>query len=181
MSLFKIAIGLAVIAIVSVGVFMVSDVYLSADEPILPGSDVIYHDWSGRFPIENGVKSIQNGQKVEDGCKFTTRLERMLGEPPKIARTLAHKPSTCERIIEKGTLSEKGRKVIREEENRPDGSRESESPESVNPSTNHGKKVPGLPSPLLLPTNEGSFKTRWEDPFGLDVNWLKSWVQWEYA
>lgn len=155
--IFKITVGLASIAAAVIGVFVASNMHVSANEPMLTGEGWIIHDWGDRFPIENGVKSIQKGERIGDACRFTMRLEKAPGEPPKIARGLAVNPSTCEKLVEKGTLSEEGRQVIREEESRADGSRESRRAEPVNLSTNTGIGGPGLRAPLMLPSNEASF------------------------
>jgi hypothetical protein len=178
--MFKIAVGYSSIVTVAIGVFMASNMCVSADEPMLTGEGWIVHDWGERFSIENGVKSIQKGERIGDDCRFTVRLERRPGEPAKIARGFAVNPSTCEKLVEKGILSEEGKQVIRKEESRADGSRDSRQPKLVNSNINTGKRGPGLHAPSLLPSDDASFKTRWEDPVNLDVNWVKSWVEWEY-
>ena len=76
------------------------------EEPLrLPGSDVIEYDHSDSFAIQDPVRSIDQGERVGDACKFTTRLERAFGEPAKVARTLAVDFTTCEKLVEKGTLT----------------------------------------------------------------------------
>ena len=76
------------------------------EEPLrLTGTDVIDFDHDEIFVIQDAVRTISRGEKVGDGCKFTTRLDRAFGEAPKVSRTLAVNLATCEELREEGTLS----------------------------------------------------------------------------
>ena len=82
----------------------------------LEGEDVIVANWGNRFAIEDGIKYVERRKWVGDRIRFTTHFHLEPGDGPKIARTLAYNPVTGERLVEVGTLSEEGKRVIAEEE-----------------------------------------------------------------
>ncbi len=152
------------------------------DEVTLTGENVVQYDWSHRFPIENGSREINHGEKVGDWCRFTTHLERAPGESPKILRTLAADYEECVELVEVGVLSTTGQEVIAEEivggpglEEEPGQAITDEGAQNV-PSS----RGPGLNRPLFFPSATASFLTRYEDPVGADVNWARSTVVWQY-
>ena len=146
----------------------------------MEGDDVITHDWRDRFAIEDGEKIILTGQEKGDSCLFTVALENTPDGSPKIARELAVKPSTCELLIEKGTLSAEGKRVIDDETSRADGSGASIQPTPRETQRDTRKGGLQLPSASGLPSNTAWHKVIWEDPVQLDVNWVESRVEWEY-
>ena len=68
-----------------------------------------------RFAIENPVRHIERGRREGDKAKFTNRFHLEPGDPPQVIRTLAYNPETDERLVEVGTLSEEGRRIIAQE------------------------------------------------------------------
>ena len=143
------------------------------EEPLrLPGSDVIEYDHSDSFAIQDPVRSIDQGEGVGDACKFTTRLERAFGEPAKVARTLAVDFTTCEKLVEKGTLTPEDLETIIEHD-----ATESSPAQGLNPGRTDTETV-GSSGLLSSNTNTAKFRTTWEDPPNLDVNWVESMVKW---
>ena len=74
------------------------------DEVTLEGPGVIRHDWD-KAPLINGVRKIIQGTRVDGVCVYTYRMFRGPNDPPKIRRTLASNPDTCEELVEEGTLA----------------------------------------------------------------------------
>ena len=74
------------------------------DEVTLEGPGVIRHDWD-HAPLINGVRNIIQGTRVDGVCVYTYRMFRGPNDPPKIRRTLASNPDTCEELVEEGTLA----------------------------------------------------------------------------
>ena len=113
----KVAAGLTV-AVLAVLLYMIGSSYsvsAEGEEPLhLPGTDVIEYDQSDNFAIQDAVRSISQGERVGDACTFTTRLERAFGEPAKVARTLPVDFTTCEQLVEKGTLTPEDLRTITE-------------------------------------------------------------------
>ena len=70
----------------------------------LEGPGVIRHDWD-HAPLINGVRKIIQGTRVDGVCVYTYRMFRGPNDPPKIRRTLASNPDTCEELVEEGTLA----------------------------------------------------------------------------
>ena len=108
LSRLQVAIGLTISGLGILLYLVVSGYVVSAqeEEPLrLTGTDVIDYDHDEIFVIQDAVRTISRGEKVGDGCKFTTRLDRAFGEPPKVSRTLAVNLATCEELREEGTLS----------------------------------------------------------------------------
>ena len=108
LSRLQVAIGLTISVLGILLYLAVSGYMVSAqeEEPLrLTGTDVIDFDHDEIFVIQDAVRTISRGEKVGDGCKFTTRLDRAFGEAPKVSRTLAVNLATCEELREEGTLS----------------------------------------------------------------------------
>ena len=74
------------------------------DQVTLKGPGVIRHDWD-HAPLINGVRKIIQGTRVDGVCVYTYRMFRGPNDPPKIQRTLASNPDTCEELVEEGTLA----------------------------------------------------------------------------
>ena len=151
----------------------------SGDAPVeLTGENVVEYDHSDSFTIRNSERKIDQGEAIDGGCKFTTRLERATGEPAKAARTLATDFDTCERVIEAGTLTSEDLEEIYEEG---EGNKESipAAPEDNSASTGNTWYSGGvLASPLRSYYSTARFRTIWEDPPNIDVNWVQSEVEW---
>ena len=87
-----------------------------ADQLELKGEQVVKADWKNRFSIEDGVRHIEQGRREGDKVVLTTHFHLEPGDRPKIIRTLAYDSETDECLVEVGTLSEEGKRVIAEEE-----------------------------------------------------------------
>jgi hypothetical protein len=158
------------------------------DQPTLIGSDVVEKDWSDynkRYSIENTYRIINQGQKVGDDCKFTVDGIRESGEAPTVVRTVAFKPSTCEELLEVGDMSAQAQEARQKErEERDNGS--SEKPLSANPHSQDNQRELGViinpSSPLFggLPLTEALLVVRFVDPIDLEVNYVETWLEWEY-
>ena len=74
------------------------------DEVTLEGPGIIRHDWD-HAPLISGVRKIIQGTRVDGVCVYTYRMFRGPNDPPKIQRTLASNPDTCEELVEEGTLA----------------------------------------------------------------------------
>ena len=157
----------------------VSNYWVSAqdDEPLrLTGEDVIEYDHPGDVAIQDAVRRINRGERVGDACKFTTRLERAFGEPAKISRTLAVDSAKCEQLLEEGTVTPEDLKKITEGD-----ATESSPAQELNPGGTDlktGRSSGLLSSPLQSHINTAYFRTIWEDPINIDVNWVESMVKW---
>ena len=99
---------LTVIAAMSL-VFVVAAVHLvfadGDDEVRLDGPGVVTVDNSNKAPITNGVRSIIQGTRIDGECVIKYRMSLGPDEEPKVARTIAFNPNTCEELIEQGTLA----------------------------------------------------------------------------
>ena len=137
----KVVAGLTV-AVLAVLLYLMGSSYSASakgEEPLrLPGTDVIEYDHSDNFAIQDAVRSINQGERVGDACKFTTRLERAFGEPAKVARTLAVDFTTCEQLVEKGALTPEDLMAIIEQD-----AAESSPAQGLNPSRTRAETVPG--------------------------------------
>lgn len=138
----------------------------------LEGPDVVTHDWDSRFAVVNGVESIEQGQLVGDHYEFTTSLSLAPEELGKIVRVLAVRPSTGQRLVVTGDLSEEGREIITGEATSGTGSRSSRIQEAD-------------PADLLTQVSASGekrcwFRSRIEEPVNIDVNWVESKVRWRY-
>ena len=85
------------------------------------GNGVITHPPDDDPPIQNRTRFIQQGERIDGVCRYTTRVEGQLGGPAKIGRVLAENPNTCEQLVEEGTLSEEGKRKMEEEDRRAGG------------------------------------------------------------
>ena len=94
-------------------------------------------------------------------------------EEPKIARTLAFNPNTCEELIEQGTLASA------QSSDAEDLAKE-EAVHASKPGLSAGSEVYESFSMSSLPSRTKTFKATWEDPIQLDVNWQKTKIKWEY-
>lgn len=167
-----------VLAVVAIAVFLGAS---PGDKPPqLTGENVTEYDHSDSFVIKNPTRSIEQGEVVDGGCKFTTRLEKTFDEPAKVARTISADFSTCERLVEKGTIDPETLEDINEEE--ATESIPAVPSESSSSTENTGRSRGLLASPLPNQDTvyETKFKTRWEDPppFNIDVNWVRSELEW---
>ena len=154
----------------------------SGDAPVkLTGENVVEYDHSESFTIRDTQRKIDEGEVIDGGCKFTTRLERAIGEPAKAVRTLEVNFDTCERVIEKGTLTPEDLEELEAKDGDAEGTTESTpaTPEDDSASTVNSSYSGGvLASPLPSYYSAARFKTIWEDPPNLDVNWVRSEVEW---
>ena len=151
----------------------------SGDAPVrLTGENVVEYDHSDSFAIRNAERKIDQGDVTGSGCKFTTRLECAFGEPIRALRTLAADFDTCRRVIEKGSLTTEDIVKIDKEGT---GNRESSPATSEDDSASTvNTSSPGsiLASPLQNYASTARFRTTWEDPPNLDVNWVQAEVEW---
>ncbi len=75
------------------------------DEVTLDGPDVIRYDWLYDTPLTDGVRRIVQGTRVDGVCVFTYRSFMGPNDLPKVTRTLASNPNTCEELVEEGTTT----------------------------------------------------------------------------
>ena len=87
-----------------------------SEELELQGENVVRSKRERKYPIENAVRHIEQGRREGNGTKFTTHFDLAPGEGPKVYRTLAYNPDTDERLVEVGTLSEEGKRMLAEDE-----------------------------------------------------------------
>ncbi|MCH7737214.1 MAG: hypothetical protein IH872_07415 [Chloroflexi bacterium] len=182
LSRLQVATGLT-ISVLGILIYLaVSGYMVSAQEegPLrLTGADVIDYDHDEIFVIQDAVRTISRGEKVGDGCKFTTRLDRAFGEAPKVSRTLAVNLATCEELREEGTLSPGDlEKIIK------DDAAGWSAPQESNPGRSGLDAVRSrgsglLSSPLSFPLNTAKFRTWWEEIFSLVLNYVESEIRWE--
>ena len=105
----------AAVVLAGLAVFMAFEISAPAqvEPPLrLTGDDIIQYDLSDRIPIIDPELSINRGQRVGDGCRFTDRLERAFGAPPQISRTLAVNFTTCEKLVETGSLTQADLRIV---------------------------------------------------------------------
>ena len=130
-------------------------------------------DHSDSDPITNSVRSIIQGTRIDGECLISYRMSLGPDEQPKIARTLAFNPNTCEELIEQGTLTSED---ISTDKNDPN---ETGVP-AQKTGTFSGQEAHGSALASSLPSKTKTFKATWEDPIQLDVNWQKTKIKWEY-
>ena len=167
---------LTVIAAMSL-VFVVAAVHLvfvdGDDEVRLDGPGVVTVDNSNKAPITNGVRSIIQGTRIDGECVIKYRMSLGPDEEPKVARTLAFNPNTCEELIEQGTLT-----------SGQSSDAEVRAIEEAIPATKLGLSAGSEAHESFLasslPSRTKTFKATWEDPIQLDVNWQKTKIKWEY-
>ena len=75
-------------------------------ELTLTGPDVIQIGWEHKPPLQNSVRRIVEGQKVDGDCRWASGSLLT----PKIVRVLAVDLENCLELIEEGTLSAEGRR-----------------------------------------------------------------------
>ena len=112
----KAAIGIfTVVAVLALG-FMASWAYyygvwpkptLTVDDPAinqwLQDDDVAVHRQGFQRSLANARMYLDQGQRVDGGCRWHTSLSLQGGEPgPRVARTLASNRLTCERLVVEG-------------------------------------------------------------------------------
>lgn len=82
---------------------------ITVDDPTinewLQDDDVIIHRQVFERNPANPRMYLDQGQRVDVGCRWHTRLTVQGGEPgPRVARTLASNRRTCERLVVEGVL-----------------------------------------------------------------------------
>ena len=97
-----IALGVVLISVLTASLIIFTQ---DSDEVTLDGPGVIRYDWLyEETPITDGVRRIIQGTRVDGVCVYTYRRSSDPNDPPKIQRTLASNPTTCEELVEEGTL-----------------------------------------------------------------------------
>ena len=140
------------------------------DEVRLDGPGVITVDNSNKAPIVNGVRRIIQGTRIDGECVIKYRMSLGPNEGPKVARTLAFNPNTCEELIEQGTLTSghgSDAKVPTMKEAIP----------ANKPGLSAGSEAYESSSASSLPSKTKTFNATWEDPIQLDVNWQKTKIK----
>ena len=140
------------------------------DEVRLDGPGVITVDNSNKAPIVNGVRRIIQGTRIDGECVIKYHMSLGPDEEPKVARTLAFNPNSCEELIEQGTLASghgSDAEVPAMEEDIP----------AVKPGLPAASEAYQSFSASSLPSKTKTFKATWEDPIQLDVNWQKTKIK----
>ena len=173
----KVFASILTLVVIALLVFLAATVHLvfaqEDDEVELDGPGVITIDQSDSVPIKDAVRSIIQGTRIDGECVINYRMSIGADEQPKIARTLAFNPDTCEELIEQGTLASG------------DGPAEENDPQETGvpvpqPGTSSSQQAYNSASASSLPTKTKTFKATWEDPIQLDVNWQKTTIKWRY-
>ena len=144
------------------------------DEVRLDGPGVITVDNSNKAPIVNGVRRIIQGTRIDGECVIKYHMSLGPDEEPKVARTLAFNPNTCEELIEQGTLTsgQSSDAEVRAIE---------EAIPASKPGLSAGSEAYESSPASSLPSKTKTFKAAWEDLIQLDVNWQKTKIEWEYV
>lgn len=137
----------------------------TTNEVNLTGQGVVFFDVSNLTPIENESRLILQGTKTPAGCRYNINLHKnnTEGNITKVLRELAVDPTTCQQLVEQGTLS-------KPESYQTDGARLQE--------TVFANKT--AKAKTGDPTAQATFTTTWYDPVGITVNYVADTVNWNY-
>lgn len=132
----------------------------------LTGQSVVFFNVTNLTPIENKSRLILQGTKTPTGCRYNISLHKnnTEGNITKVLRELAVNPTTCQQLVEHGTLS----KPL---SYKTDGTEFKNKIVFVNKTA----KTTTVDS-----TAQATFKTTWYDPINFVVNYVSDTVNWSY-
>lgn len=132
----------------------------------LTGPNAVFFDVSNLPPLDNAKKSILQGEKVNNGCRYRAELSKGPdeGDVIKVLRQLAVDPITCQQLVEKGTL------------NKLPESPKIEGTVVSSVVTNDAKEL----SALTMQRKTANYKTTWYGQFDVVVNYVINKIDWNY-
>ncbi len=136
------------------------------NEVNLTGQSIVFFNVSNLTPIENKSRLILQGTKTPTGCRYNISLHKnnTEGNITKVIRELALDPTTCQQLVEQGTLS----KPV---SYKTDGDVFQNEIVFVNKTDKATTEDA---------TAQATFKTTWYDPVGITVNYVYDTVNWDY-
>lgn len=144
------------------------NVTLPTEEMNLSDPNVIFFNVSNRLPLENKSRFVFQGENTPTGCRFNVQLQiNNRTEPPtKVLREIALNPTTCQQLVEQGTLN-----ISLQHET---GYLASTQGEKVVVSNNKDVLVQAAGSAQAI------YTTTWYEPLGAKVNYVSDIMKWWY-
>lgn len=136
------------------------------NEVNLTGQNAVFFNVSDLTPIENKSRFILQGTKTSTGCRYNISLHKNSteGNIIKVLRELAVDPTTCQQLVEQGTLN-------KPQSYQTDGTELRDKIVFANKSTE---------TITTASTAQATFKTTWYDPINIVVNYVSDTVNWDY-
>ncbi len=162
----KLESGQIIIPVLAVSAQKENHITPPMNEINLTGQSVVFFNVANLTPIENKSRLILQGTKTPTGCHYNISLHKnnTEGNITEVLRELAVNPTTCQQLVEQGTLS----KPL---SYKTDGTEFQNKIVFVNKTA----KTTTVDS-----TAQATFKTTWYDPINIVVNYVSDTVNWNY-
>lgn len=157
-------VAMLLVSIAFVAGVSANNVTPTTNEVNLTGQGVVFFNVSNLTPIENKSRLILQGTKTPAGCRYNINLHKnnTEGNIIKVIRELAVDPTTCQQLVEQGTLS------------KPESYQTDGRLQEIVFANKTAKAKTGDP------TAQATFTTTWYDPVGITVNYVADTVNWNY-